>query len=146
MPGITDPTEAYFKDSSWGWDLTQWCKLALLWGYSDRWTEAIEGTASGAGNARARSTAVPAGYVYVLQALYARHDAGAAKILRVELCDGTDYFTLDYQATAGSGTHYTWTGEVVLKEDDRVDAVVLAPGDGKKVYLYVWGYKMAIAE
>ena len=39
MSGPTAPAEAHFDKGSWGWDLTQWRKLGLLWGYTDRLAE-----------------------------------------------------------------------------------------------------------
>jgi len=146
MSGITDPKEAYFKDGIWGWDGTVWHKLAMVFGYSDRWAENAEGAATGAGNAVAVTAAVPAGYVYVLQQAEAFHDAAAAVELLVTPTVGALLCGLVHELAAAAWVHYSWTGSLVLKAGDRIVATATAPGDGKKVHLHTWGYKMKVAE
>lgn len=146
MSGITNPAEEYFKDGLWGWDGSAWRKLPLLFGYSDGWGESASGTASGAGDASADTTEVPAGYIYVLQAVSAYHNAGANKEVTITANVSGVNVILFNDLAAVTGTWYPVICNVVLKEDDFVNAYVAAPGDGKICYLRVGGYKMKIAE
>lgn len=146
MPDIIDPTEPFFKDGTWGWDGTQWRKLPLLWGYSDRWSEANDAAASGAGDISAPTVAVPAGSVYVLQACSAFHNAGVTKIIYISVVTSETIIELLWPTTTAHLARILWGGTLVLKEGDYVRATVFAPGDGKKAFIRVHGYKMSIAE
>lgn len=146
MPGITNPAEPYFKDGIWGWDGSVWRKLPLIWGYSDRWLEDLGGTKSGAGNYQKFGAVVPAGYVYVLQALFIRNDSGARGRAYLEVYDGSDMYSLVTVMVPARYEVCAWDGALVLKAGDRVvvtqhtclDADVLKGGS--------WGYKMKVTE
>ena len=71
MPGITNPTEEYFKDGGWGWDGTQWRKLNLTFGYYDRYAEKQEGINVPAGTQTFNFATVPANEVWVITAFTA---------------------------------------------------------------------------
>lgn len=146
MSGITNPAESYFKDGIWGWDGSRWRKLPMLFGYSEPWRQIVTATAVGAGDAFISTTAVAAGYVYVLQHLSAFHDAGVNKDTSVWTDDGSVQVTVLPRATTTTGIDRVWGGEMLFTEGDVVTAFVAAPGAGKKIYLSVWGYKMKVAE
>jgi len=67
MPGITDPSEQYFKDGLWGWDGSQWRKLPLVWGYSEDYSEKVVESDVPAGSVTIDLSTVPAGEVWVIQ-------------------------------------------------------------------------------
>jgi len=129
-----------------GWDGSAWRKLPLVWGYSDRWVEYVTSTASGGGNASVDSAAVDTGLVHVLQFCAVRHNAGANKHVEAYLKSLTEYIPLFQDLAAVTDTWYPFTVNGVLKATDRVSAIVVAPGDGKAIYLRMWGYKMKVAE
>ena len=128
-----------------GWDGSAWRKLSLIWGYSGRWRQTITGTAVGAGKATAISTGLDAGYVYVVQALSLQHDAAAAKDCYILVTGDAVAATLVRDVAVTPLNTLPWTGELTLKSGDIITAEALAPGDGKHVYLHIWGYKMKIA-
>lgn len=129
-----------------GWDGAAWRKLPLLWGYSDRWQETTSGIASGAGDAVANITAVPDGYIYILQRVSVYHDAGVEKEMTVTLRTPTAATMIFNDLAVASGVHYPIQCNAVLKYQDFIRATLVAPGDGKFVDLRVWGYMMKIAE
>jgi len=143
---IHQTTPADLRTGAHGWDGAAWHKLPMVFGYSDRWAENAEGAATGAGNAVAVTAAVPAGYVYVLQQAEAFHDAAAAVELLVTPIAGALVCGLVHELAAAAWVHYSWTGSLVLKAGDQIAATAAAPGDGKKVHLHTWGYKMKVAE
>jgi len=143
---ITDPTEAYFKDGGWGWDLTRWRKLALLFGYTDRWAENLGTAAAPGGTYTGAGTAVPAGYVYVLQALSIANNTGARGMSRVWIRSATYFCFLGCVATPAQYEPCYFSGAIVLKEGDyavvqQADAVA-----GDVIYAAAVGYKMKINE
>ncbi|GAG75277.1 unnamed protein product [marine sediment metagenome] len=69
--GIAKPTEKHFDKGSWGWDGSQWRKLAMIWGYSGIWDKDLGGEASGAFYI-SNSSVIPAGEIWVLQAVSVR--------------------------------------------------------------------------
>lgn len=143
---VTQTSPADLTPGIEGWDGAAWRKLALLWGYSDVWSEVQSGTATGEGDATATTSAVPAGYIFVLQAVSAFHSADANKRLTISAVVGGAAIRLVDEADAIPGLHSCWAGGVVLKEGDGLYAIAVAPGDGKKCWIHVCGYKMKIAE
>lgn len=131
---------------SYGWDGSAWRKLPLVWGYSGQWEQSVNSAAVGAGDAVVSTTAVAAGEVYVLQHLSVFQDGGAANRIYVykAVPGGEVYLHDDHNPT--TGVHYPITVAAVLIEGDQLVAVAVTPGDGQKVHLAVWGYKMNIAE
>lgn len=146
MPGITDPAQPHFKGGLWGWDLSQWRRLAQIFGYTDRWVENLGGTKSGAGLYSVDGTAVPSGYVYVVQALSLGNMSGARGALFLKVISGATVIGLGYIATPVQYQAVISLGVIVLKEGDAVRVQQLACLDGDVLQGGVWGYKMAIAE
>lgn len=145
MTGPTDPAETYFEKGLWGHDGSVWRKLPMVWGYSDRWAERSTTASASAGSNTVKSTAVPAGEVWVLHAMAARNkdtdvamqfllNAGAV-VLRVKLvaAPGVNVWVL-YSPT-----------ELVLAEGDTVDVLFLSCTSGDELNVDFWGYKMAVA-
>lgn len=144
MSGITDPNELYFRSGGWSFDGSIWRPNNLSWGYRDRWAEMTVGVASGTGNAVAVTGAVPAGYVYVLQAVSFSHDAAGAMVCDLDAVLGAAFVVLVHDAAWAANTARTWQGGIVLKAADYVRLTVIAPGDGKAAYLRVAGYTMKV--
>lgn len=145
MTGPTDPAEEYFDKGSWGWDLSAWHKLPMLWGFSARWHETVVGVAAGAIE-DLFTTAVPAGYCYVLNAAdcynvssacdrnIAAYDSGAVAILISESA---------VLAAVHTVTGYQY---IVLEEGDQVRARFTACNVGDTLALRVWGFTMAVGQ
>jgi len=146
MSGITDPQEEYFKDGIWGWDGSVWRKLPLVWGYSGHYCENVNGVASGAGDAVVDGSTVPAGEVWIIEHVMANHNAGTAKRLNVVAWSGSCYTPLFDESVETAPAQRMWDGRITLPTGGKLRATVVAPGDGKKVYLHAWGYKMKVAE
>lgn len=146
MPGITDPTEAYFKDGTWGWDGTQWRKLALVWGYSDVYGESVTEVSTGGASTIVYSSVVPTGEVWVISSVIARHDDPVARnTLVFAVVGGTTVFLLSNTALA-QWIALDSKAVIILKKDDYLYCEVSALANTKNVYLAVCGYKMSITE
>lgn len=143
---VKQTTAADLTPGIMGWDGSAWRKLPLVWGYYDRWSENAADVASGGGHATAVTTAVPAGYIYILHVLSFFHNAGVAKTTAAWVSDGTVFVTLAPSASTASGVPREYHANIVLKAGDTISAYVSSPGDGKYVSLSVWGYKMKVAE
>lgn len=145
MTGITNPAEEYFKDGQWGWDGTAWQKLNLLFGVQDRWMENLGGTKSGAGSYIKLSTAVPAGYIYVVQILAAYNATTAPDYISLYLNDSATNYLIAKVLTPGVGIPLYVAGQYVLKAGDMVRVLVAGCLDGDVIGAFVWGYKMKVA-
>jgi len=144
MPGITNPTEGYFKDGNWGWDGTQWRKGAIPFAYTSQWYENL-GTAAAAGGTYSKNSAVvPAGYIYVLQALSIENDTGGRGMARVFARPSGLYTCLGYTLAPAQFQPTYFSGQVVLKAGDTVLVIQLATVAGDVIYASVIGYKVAI--
>jgi len=144
--GHTDPALPTFKGGTHGWDGTQWRKLPLLWGYSDRWYEC--GAWMGDGATEMGSTsAVPPGYIYILQKAAAMDLNSAPSSICIRLyTDGGGYGMVGQDLSPVQGKYLIVDGPMVLKEGDYVTAVFGGTTNLDELRLRVWGYKMAIAE
>ena len=146
MPGVTNPAEEFFKDGTWGWDGTQWHKLPMVWGYSDRWFEPKVTTNANAAQHDLDFTAVPPGYVYVLEAACGRdRTTGPSSILFSIYCAaGEVMLRADYAPVLDKWT--TWEGRATLKQGDIVRVRFNGTAAGDDLYAQVWGHKMAVSE
>lgn len=146
MPGITDPTEAYFKDGQWGWDGTQWRKLPLVWGYSDTYREYIYEDNVDAGTNLLDGSAVPAGEIWVVTFVRAHCvQAGLTRINIYQYYDTTSLYLYSVESPAA----YVYAGgpcSIVMEEGDKIRAAFLNCALNDDIRLYITGYKMAIAE
>ena len=144
MPGITNPTEGYFKDGNWGWDGTQWRKGAIPFAYTSQWYENL-GTAAAAGGIYTQnSTAVPAGYIYVIQAMSIENETGARGMARLYVRPSGLYCCIGYVLTPAQYQPTFFTGQVVLKAGDIVTVQQFATVAGDDIRAVVIGYKVAI--
>lgn len=143
---VTQTAPADLVVGNYGWDGAAWHKLAMLWGYSDRWQQTCTGTAVGAGHVIVTTTPVSAGYVYVLQRVALWHNAAAAKIVSIDLLAPPAATNIYHDVTLAPGVFHPFVCEAVLKEDDYVQGVCSSPGDARSFSMAVWGYKMRVAE
>ena len=146
MSGPTDPAEAHFDKGLWGWDLAQWRKMPMIWGYSDRWAEVAVGTSTGGAATNAETTPVPAGYVYVLNYWTVVHTDTVVRSSFLTLAVGNvEVYLLKDTAMIQDIEQYGAVS-AVLKEGDTARFVVWGLTEGKYAILNVWGYKMAVGQ
>jgi len=145
MSGPTDPAEAHFDKGLWGFDGSEWQKLGLIWGYYDRWGEDLGATKSGDGTYNAITTAVPAGYVYVLQGISLVNISGARGMMRFYAEVGVPYYTVAVSVTPAQYVPLVFVGNGVLKAGDSVVVNQLSCLNGDVLYGGVWGYKMKLS-
>ena len=143
MSGITDPTEEYFKDGTWGWDGTQWRKIGLLFGYYDRLAGKTVNDNATAGTNIVDSATVPAGELWVVQLIAGLNLNTAVTSIRLILVAGSISCGLLDEVPAAANRWVTWTGEIVLKEGDKIQAAFLGCTAGDDIILIWWGYKVA---
>lgn len=141
---IVLPLEEALGARAYHYTGTDWVRSNLLWGYHDRWSENVENTDTGAGNIDMLSDAVPAGYVYVLQAVWGISASRQPTAVDIRVHDGSDYLTLAYETPAGANIPGLWSGEVPLKEGDKADIRIRGCQAGDAIYGGFWGYKMKI--
>lgn len=141
---ITQPTEQFFKDGLWGWDGTQWRKLPMLFGCSERWVEDLGDTDTAAADYSKLSTAVPTGYVYVVQSLSIRNQTGNRGITMLHVTNGAVWCPLGADPTPVTSIPLTYVGGLVLTEGDQVRVWMSSCALHDFVEAAVWGYKMAV--
>lgn len=129
-----------------GWDGSAWRKLSLLWGFSETWIDSASQAASGGGDATATITPLAADYVYVLQVIGVRHDSSSSKAIEIYLRTSSSYTWIAQITAMAAGVRTITHTEIALNAGDGIYAKVTAPGDGKSVFVEVWGYKMKSTE
>ena len=145
MTGITNPTEEYFKDGTWGWDGTQWRKAGLPLWYRGQVAEQVTNTNAAAGANTLTGSTVPADEVWIIQITEA-----------IDL--NTTLAELEIRWNA-SGVWLTLASEVSVTANHWVivfSQITLAPGNylaayfnsctaGDDLYLRYAGYKVKLA-
>jgi len=128
-----------------GYDGTSWQRLGMLFGYYDRWVEDWAGTVGIAGTYAVNSSAVPAGYIYILQAASLQNNGGARGSIKIYLRTGGTYVAIGKLVAPGQYDPAIFDGSVVLKAGDfvRGDQESCLVGDG--MFGGVWGYKMKLS-
>lgn len=117
-----------------------------IWGYSDRWQQYRGLTKSGAGDHTFEITTVPAGYVYVLNAIKSTNDTTVTDHIHL-LYDGTRDFQLAvYEDVPADTWQVTDRLNHVLKAGDKIRATILDCLDGDVIRAQVWGYMMVVPE
>lgn len=142
--GPVQPTEPYFNKGLWGWDGSQWRKLALLWGYRDRYAERKYVADGVAGDNTLQTTAVPEGYVYVVQAVSVVDVSNAPTAVQINACSASVFACLKSDGSPAANVPTFWTGEVCLKKDDYIRGFLTGVTLNDDLVLDVWGYKMAV--
>lgn len=126
------------------YDGTTWRKSNLLWGYYDRYFEAVSDTEA-AVNDTLSTTAVPAGYVYVVNFISAFNNTNAfTRLLVIPWAGASVGPHLIYETNPAAVVPNLWEGAVVLKEDDYIKAEFEGNTLNDDIFLRVWGYKMKI--
>jgi len=144
MTGITNPTEEYFKDGTWGWDGTQWRKLGLLWGYSDRYVERAGNESAAAGYNVLASSTVPAGEVWVVQGVVVKNVNTATQCNAFLVASDTGY-ALTERVTLTPDTWYCFAiNPAIMKAGDYLTTAFFNCQAGDGLYMDINGYKMKV--
>jgi len=143
---VTQQTAADLTPGVMGWDGSAWRKLAVLWGYSDRYAEQESQDNVDAGNVTLTFSTVPAGEVWVvsLMSAMAAQD-NPAGVNFFANCDGTTH-RLEYLAYPTAYLVVSLQTTIVLKEDDYLEVRFDSCSANDDVEAYAMGYKMKIAE
>jgi len=145
MTGITNPTEEYFKDGTWGWDGSQWRKLGILLGYHSALSHDVANSNANAGTNMLATGAVETGYIWVVETIAAMNvNHAPSRIAITAYRSEIDYPVLDTSsATANIWT--VWNGQIVLAVGDTIRTYIFGCTAGDVLYLRALGYKVAIA-
>jgi len=168
MPGITNPAEVYFKDGIWawatntweklissggilynalhGWDGDSWQKLPMVWGYSDRYVQALSSLGVAAGTRALTFTSPSAGEVWVITHWVTWTSAATPASFNFYLHNTAGYQQLQKSPNPGANTSVVCEGEIILKATDYLYAEFPSCAGGEDIYSSACGYKMKIAE
>lgn len=143
---VTQIAAADLTPGVMGWDGTQWRKLPIVWGYSDRYVESLSEVNVVAGSHTLSFTAVPAGEVWVINGVSAFcSTANPADIQLTLRLGGSNCFLHVQQTVVGWQTELA-TGSFVLKEGDYVRVVFSTCILNDDIYAQAFGCKMKVAE
>jgi len=146
MPGVTNPAEPFFKDGAWGWDLTEWHKLPMVWGYSAPAGEQLYDAASAGGNVTLQGTAVPAGQLWVIETICCtdRDTVTTYNLISCTAAPGT--IMLDESVQPAADRYTFWSGRLTLAAGHKVQVVFYGTVLNDRLLVRYSGYKMYIAE
>ena len=120
---------------SLGWIGAAWQKNPLELGYSGDKTERKENLVAGAGYNSLAGAGVPAGEIWVVEAIAAANTVKAADRIRLWVFVNGIALFLQEQITTSIGEYVTWSGAVTLSYTDYVGADFQSSDAGDDLYL-----------
>ena len=112
--------------------------------FYERWVNHSSAISTGGATTIVDTAAVPAGYLYVLQAAAVKHTDPTARKGTIMLRDSDLYVIITENVSLAQYAALAVNGTWVLQAGDRVKTQIDALATGKKVYLAVWGYKVRL--
>ena len=113
-------------------------------GYSDVKTEQVVDLTASAGTNTLFGSTVPAGEIWVLEAVCAYDLDNAIDRITIWGYDGGISFVLEDQATVGAGQRVFWTGALTLSEDGKVFTTLTGVTLNDDIYLKFHGRRIDI--
>jgi len=129
-----------------GWDGSVWRKLPLVWGYSDVYREHIEDLNADVTYDSLSGSAVPAGEIWVVNAIMAVDLTSAITRISIYITGGGTTTDLNQVSAPTVNEPTTFSGHAVMKEDEYVGAYFDGTVAGDDIFLNVRGYKMKVSE
>lgn len=120
--------------------------FSLIFGYSDRWTDWLGGTQSGAGNYVAYTTAPGSDEIFVVHVVFIRNTSGARGQAFIEARDGVETYVLNWDAGLARYETMLYSGSLVLKGGDQIRVRMNDCLDGDVISAGAWGYKMTLTQ
>lgn len=118
-----------------GWVGAAWQKNPLLLGYSGDQTEQISDLNADEGTDTLASAAVPAGEIWIVEAVSARNLTKAEiRLLSYVVANGVDVVLQEHTTTIAA-EFAVWSGAVTLSEGDTVNAIFYDCDAGDDLYL-----------
>jgi hypothetical protein len=130
----------------YGWDLSNWRKLPMLWGYSSVVLQSVSAVATGAGTFVANAPVAAAGYVNVYTGYGIAHNTGVNRDMFVRVTSGASNYIAEVQASVASGR---WVGKqvhIIVQPGDNLSLATTAVAPGDTIWLQAVGYRMKIDE
>jgi hypothetical protein len=130
----------------YGWDLSNWHKLPMLWGFTDILHESVSATSTASGATTVYTTAVSAGYVHIYTAYGVLHTAAAPSDVFVRKYVNPNFYMCEVQASLAANR---WQGgqiNIIVGAGEQLSATFTATVSGETIYLQVSGYKMKVNE
>ena len=141
---VTQTTPADLTPGIQGWDGSQWRKLPLLWGYTDRYAEQQSNTSAAAGYNWLTFSTVPAGQVWVVTALSWVDVNTACTLIVFSLYDGALLYTICADPAPSANLYRSVACNVVLRAGDCLKILFGGCALNDDIYAWALGYKMAV--
>ena len=128
-------TDENVQSRGYGWVNSAWQKNPLLFGYSAQIFEEKSNTNSPVTLCTLNGTVVPAGEIWIVNAICASNNDRQATAIRIyATIDGKDLMLTD--AAPGAVFRYVmWSGQITLKAGDNVNASIYGTVAGDDCYL-----------
>lgn len=146
VPVSTVATGSSVQGQVYGWDLSNWRKLPILWGFMDRLVDNFDTTIGGA-NVNIYSSAVPTGYIWIIQCISVRNaSAGPTNYTMFMRANGSQASFFHDEQGLAQWRAAIYNGEFVLKAADDIGVNVVGGAAGNNIQARLWGYTMKVNE
>lgn len=143
---VKQTTPADLTPGVCGWDGSAWHKLPLVWGFYDTYSEVESASNVAAGDVTMNFSPVPAGEIWVVQHFTLRPSQVNASRITLRAVVGGLVIILKNTVTPAVHQALSVHYDVVLAENDRLQAFAAGASLNDDFYAYACGYKMKIAE
>jgi len=119
-----------------GWIGAAWQKNPLLLGYSGDTSEVVTNTNADAGLNTLSGAAVPAGEIWVVEAIGVRNVNKASSRSWIYVTTNGNNTYLSDQVAAAAGQFTVWAGAITLSEGDKVQALIYGCDAGDDIKMH----------
>jgi hypothetical protein len=146
VPVEVDAASSSIQSQVYGWDLSNWRKLPMLWGFSSSVLISEDETSTGAGSLTVLAPVVSSGYVHVMTGFSWLHTVGANRDMILGVKSGASYYQCDVERDLPSSR---WGGgpvHIIIDTGDALYATTVATAGAQTIYLQAVGYAMKVNE
>lgn len=146
LPTILDPTTSDTFTRLQGWDLTNWRKLPLLWGYTDNLLETDANPTAPAGTNILSCGPAGSGYVWVVHTACALDATNNPTRISIEITSGGTRYRIIQVSGPGANVSVNVEGHFIVKAGDSIQARFTGVVLNDAISFWVTGYKMKVNE
>jgi len=144
MPGITDPSEQYFKDGVWGWNGSAWRKDGLHFSYCGQVLGLVTVASASAGTNYMSGDSPAAGEIWVITGMEVHNTASGVETARLAVRAGGKNYWLAASPALATRVGLSWSGQAIVESGDVPYAGLWGCTAGDPLSFTYVGYKMTI--
>ena len=130
----------------YSWNGTQWVKNSIPFGFYDVYAESVSNTSLPAGTSSVSLSPVPEGEVWVINSINAFYISSSITSMLIQCIKNKTSIVLSQPSAIASGEYFGYTGNCVLKTEDKILVTVRGATLNDDLTVVAEGYKMKVTQ